>query len=107
MLLIEVFHACGLIPHIDPRPYPHDWHMHRSAERYLGWVDKFAKEVTDREPMAGDIILYKFGRCISHGAIVSSYPMVIHSYIGKGVLESDTTMLPLAPRIAKIYSVWG
>ncbi len=54
-LLVEVFHACGLIPAIDPRPYPPDWHLHRSDERYLEWVRRFARPV--EEPQPGDIVL--------------------------------------------------
>lgn len=107
MFLIEVFHACGHIPHIDPRPYPHDWHLHQAEEQYLGWVRQHAKPVTNREPMAGDIILYKFGKCISHGAIVVDYPQVIHSYLGQGVVLANTLQNPLGKRIAEVYSYWG
>lgn len=81
--LIRVFHAVGLIPDIDPRPYPPDWHLHRDAERYLEWVKQYGRAVMDPHP--GDIALYQFGRCISHGAIVLDWPTVIHSYIGQGV----------------------
>jgi len=34
-------------------------------------------------PEKGDIILWKFGRCFSHGAIVVDYPMIIHAYVGR------------------------
>jgi NlpC/P60 family putative phage cell wall peptidase len=85
MLLVEVFHQVGLIPKIDTRPYPPDWHMHRSEERYLAWVEKYAKPVEDPQP--GDIVVYKFGRCMSHGGIVSDWPKIIHSYFRQGCYE--------------------
>lgn len=106
-LLIKVFHHCGLIPWIDPRPYSRDWHLHRSDEKYLGWVKLYTTPVIGRQPKPGDLILYKFGRCISHGAIVIDYPMVIHSYVGQGVILADTMQEPLASRIAGVYSYWG
>ena len=39
MLLIRIFTDTGLIQPMDPRPYSHQWHLHRSEERYLGWLD--------------------------------------------------------------------
>ena len=37
---------------------------------------------------SGDIALFQFGRCISHGAMIIDYPLLIHAYIGYGVIES-------------------
>ena len=82
MILADVYHAVGLIPYIDPRPYPPDWHMHKSDERYLGWVHQYADRVQTPEP--GDVVLYKYGRCVSHGGIVIDWPTIIHSYSGVG-----------------------
>lgn len=106
MLIAEVFERAGLIPHLDIEYYPMDWHLHRSDERYLGWIAKYAKEV-HREPLPGDIVLHQWGRCISHGAIVIEWPTVIHAYIGQGVVLADGTKEPLASRQRAIYSFWG
>lgn len=106
MLIAEVFERAGLIPHLNIEYYPMDWHLHRGAERYLGWVSKYAKEV-QRDPLPGDIVLHQWGRCISHGAIVIKWPMVIHSYIGQGVVLADGTKEPLAGRQRAIHSFWG
>lgn len=90
MLLIEVYYACGLIPRIDPRPYPPDWHLHRDDERYLGWVARYARPV--EAPQSGDVALYRFGRCVSHGAIVLTWPLVIHAHMREGaVVIADAT----------------
>jgi cell wall-associated NlpC family hydrolase len=107
MFLLEVFERCGLIEHTNIPYYPNDWMLHRSEEKYLGWVKKFGKKVVDREPLAGDVILYKFGRCISHAAIVIDYPLLIHSWAmnNLGVMYIDAQ--EMANRQAAIYSFWG
>lgn len=87
MLLCEVYHACGLIPYEDPRPYPMDWHLNRSEEMYLGGIEKYGVKV--ETPQKGDIALYQFGRTISHGAIVLDWPTIIHSYRGEGVVLAN------------------
>lgn len=107
MFLAEVFARTELIPTLKIDYYPMDWHLHRSEERYLGWVRKYATEVHDRDPLPGDIILYQFGRCISHGSLVISWPTVIHAYIHQGVVKADGTKEPLASRQRAIYSIWG
>lgn len=85
MLLVRVYHAAGLIPDIDPRPYPRDWHLHRDEERYLGWIEQYCHSV-DGEPQPGDVVVYRVGRCFSHGAIVTDWPMVIHAYMDEGAV---------------------
>lgn len=104
-LLIEVYRAAGLVPRIDPRPYPPDWHLHRSAERYLGWVQRYAREIP--APGPGDVALFRFGRCFSHGAIVAEWPRLIHAYIGQGCIWADGTRAPLAGRPVRFFSLWA
>lgn len=105
MILCEVFETVGMVPHIDPRPYPPDWHMHRSEERYLRWVEDYADRVTDPQP--GDVALYQFGRTISHGAIVVNWPTVIHAYRGEGVVLADGEQGTLAGRLAGFWRIRG
>lgn len=105
MILCDVFHAAGLIPYIDPRPYPPDWHMHRSEERYLSWVEKYADPVETPEP--GDVALYRFGRTISHGAIVVAWPTIIHAYRGEGVVLADGEKGVLEGRLAGFWRIRG
>ena len=105
MILCEVYHACGLIPFIDPRPYPMDWMLHRSEERYLGWIAKYGDKVADPQP--GDIALYRFGRCISHGAIVVGWPEVIHAVRGEGVVLGNGTAGQLDGRLVGFWRIRG
>lgn len=78
MLLVRVFHAAGLIPAIDPRPYPADWMLHRDEERYLGWVSQYGDQVESPQP--GDLVVYKVGRCYSHAGIVVAWPEIVHAF---------------------------
>jgi cell wall-associated NlpC family hydrolase len=106
-LLIKVFQACGLVPtDIDPRPYPRDWHLHRSAERYLGWITRYAGPVSTPGP--GDLVTFKYGRCISHGAIVIEWPTIVHAVAqARAVILDNAAQEPLAGRVAGIYSYWA
>ena len=80
----EVFVAMGAVPPFDPRPYPHDWMLHRDDERYRDWVKQFADKV--ETPQAGDLVLFRVGRCFSHGAIVVDHRM-IHADLRAGRVE--------------------
>lgn len=104
-LLCEVYEAVRLIDHYDPGPYPPDWHMHQMWQRYLEHIQKFCDQVDDPQP--GDIVLYHFGKCISHAAIVVEWPTIIHSYIHQGVILQDGTKGSLARRIAGFYRLRG
>jgi cell wall-associated NlpC family hydrolase len=85
MLLVRVFQDAGLVPQFDPRPYDMTWHLHRSEERYLGFIVQHADEVYRPEP--GDIVVYKFGRAYAHGAIVIAWPEIIHAHMSAGNVE--------------------
>ena len=78
MLLVRVYIDTGLIAPFDPRPYPTQWALHQSAERYLEIVESYAHEITG-PPKKGDIVLFKFGRCWAHGAIIIDWPTIIHA----------------------------
>jgi len=90
-----VFEACGLIPHCDPGEYPHDWHLHQDEERYLEHVERFCDRLPDgMQPLPGDLILFRYGRCISHGALVVEWPLIIHACVGQGVILEYVSQSP-------------
>jgi cell wall-associated NlpC family hydrolase len=103
MLLCEVYRVCGLIPFIDPRPYPPDWHLHRGEERYLHWVEDYADPV--ESPAPGDVALYKFGRAVSHGGIVVDWPLIVHADIREGVVLADGTQGRLDGKLSGFWRV--
>lgn len=100
-LICEVYEKVGLMNHLDPRPYPQDWHLHQMGERYLEHVKSVCFEVEDPQP--GDIVLYKVGLCASHAGIVIEWPMIIHSFLKSGVILQDGTKGSMARRIVGFY----
>jgi cell wall-associated NlpC family hydrolase len=128
MLLLEVYERVGLIPHlalaevvVDPAgqiaKYPPDWMLHRDEERYLEIVERFARKLPRGEsvaPLDGDIALYRWGRTISHGAIVDRWPRIIHAYSRSGWVEYGEgdrgevggPGLDGKPRLAGFWSLW-
>jgi len=80
MLLVRVYCDLGLVEPFDPRPYPRDWHLHRGEERYLDFL--FARTIEVAAPAPGDVILFRYGRCFSHGGIVTiADPLtIVHAF---------------------------
>jgi len=144
MLLVRVFCDLKLCPQFDPRPYPPDWHLHRSEERYLGFVFDRAQEVAaplfsiarspgDAESAAaqaaksgeragavgdramavkpGDVAVFKFGRCYSHGGIVvETDPLaIVHAYAPSRCVVEDrlAQCAALASRAPRFFSYWA
>lgn len=110
-LLIGVYAGAGIISDIDTGHYPFDWHLHRSEELYLSWVQKYCDITTD-DPKPGDIAVFCFGRCVSHAGIVAEWPRMIHSYVGMGVIESNINEAILCKnngesRLVGVYRVRG
>ena len=76
-------------------------------------------ELLTRAILPGDIALWRFGRCFSHGAIVVDWPVVIHAYLGRPcVLEDAAKAVWLShvgesgeagnrPRPRRFFSYWG
>lgn len=105
MLLVRIYGSVGVIPNdLDPRPYPSDWHLHRSDEVYLGWVTQYGTVV--QAPAPGDVAMYRFGRCYSHGSIVVAENTVVHSYLKRGVELASMLHDPLADRDVTYYTLW-
>ncbi|HLH50135.1 MAG TPA: hypothetical protein VKV96_12395 [Roseiarcus sp.] len=118
MLLVRVFVDLGLVEPFDPRPYAPDWHLHRGEERYLGHLLARAHAVARPEP--GDIVLFRYGRCYSHGGIVTGGAVGDRGYSGltivhafhpaKIVLEEEVGRnAELAARLAdaRYFSLWS
>lgn len=101
--LLQVYNRAGIIPVVDTGYYPQDWHLHQHGEKYLKELMRHAVKV-DRDPLPGDIIMFKWGRCAAHGAIVLEWPRVIHSYVEQGVIISDVLSDPeLTKRMVGVY----
>ncbi len=111
MLLVRVYCDLGLVEPFDPRPYTRDWHLHRSEERYLGFLLARARVIP--RPQAADVILFRYGRCFSHGGIVTvPEPLtIVHAFAPAGrVIEEELSHnAELFARLgqARFASYWG
>ena len=106
MLPAAVYRAAGLIPDLAVGPYPPDWHLHRDAERYLDIVTDHAAEVP-APTGPGDLVLYRWGRCFAHGAIVIAWPEIVHAVIHVGVIRDRGDAGRLAGRPRRFFTLWG
>jgi NlpC/P60 family putative phage cell wall peptidase len=103
-LLCAVYEACGLVAPIATGTYATDWHLHRSEEIYASSCSRYAQRVD--APRLGDVALYKFGRCFSHGGIVVDHDLVLHAYLGRGVIMTRFSEDPLMGREVQFFSPW-
>lgn len=110
MLIVRVFVDTGLCAPFDPRPYQPDWHLHRGQERYLGFVFDRCAEVETALP--GDVIVFRYGRCYSHGGIVTkANPLtIVHAFWpAQIVMEeelSQNVQLADEKRAKRAFSYW-
>ena len=106
---LAVYLACGVVPpETDPGPYPTQWHLHRSEELYVAQVLRLAREIAPHAVQPGDLMLWRYGRTFSHGALALTRPRVIHAVRGAGVTLDDMTVNEeLRTRAVRAFSVWG
>jgi NlpC/P60 family putative phage cell wall peptidase len=108
MLLVAVFRDSGLVPQdLDPRPYAPDWHLHRNEEKFLGWLQQYAEQV--ERPGPGDVVVWRYGRTYSHGAIVvGEAGEIVHAYKNAGcVVRGHLHETELAQRQQLAWRVRG
>jgi NlpC/P60 family putative phage cell wall peptidase len=111
MLLVRVYCDLGLVEPFDPRPYTRDWMLHRDEERYLGFLLARARAVAS--PAPGDVALFRYGRCYSHGGIVTRRdPLtIVHAFApARRVVEEELVHnVELFQRVrdARFASLWG
>jgi cell wall-associated NlpC family hydrolase len=118
-LVLEAFAGAGLEERFDAGPYSHDWHLHRSEEKYLEVVECYMRRVDDSEASIdsrgysfhckpADVLMFRVGRTFSHAAIVTRWPYIIHSsYPARMVEEVSVIRTPMAERFMRVYSYWG
>jgi cell wall-associated NlpC family hydrolase len=85
--------------------------LHSNAEVYLNYVLAHAHEI-DGPPKPADVVMFRFGRVYSHGAIVIDWPRVVHSLSPEGVRIENVERCTLGPRAMaklprKYFSLWG
>jgi len=110
-LLCAVYEACGLVDHVDTGFYAPDWHLHRSQELFVQTLAPHAVQQSAGAPLLpGDVLVFKFGRTFSHGAICAGqdsdgHSLLLHSYILRGVILSGLHEQPLHARQYQHWSI--
>jgi cell wall-associated NlpC family hydrolase len=90
MLLLETYSRAGLIEAFDPGAYPDQFGLHRSEEQFMAFVTRYATEI--EAPVPGGCVLFRFGRCYSHGGIMVTDTRLIHAVKREGrVAYADLT----------------
>jgi hypothetical protein len=116
MLLVRCAVDTGLVPAFDPRPYSPRWHVHRGEEKFIDFLVKLgAREI--KTPRLGDVLVWQFGRCYGHGAILVNREEVVHSYgaakmcivsrLDEPTLNSVAIRGKDYPRPVRYFDVWA
>lgn len=117
MLLTRSAVDTGLLAPFDPRPYSPRWHLHRSEEKFIDWIVGRFGAVEVQEPRVGDVIVWHFGRCFSHGGILINSQEVVHAYYAAGMTLVSRRDEPLlasipvfgssTPRPVRYFDLWS
>lgn len=87
----RVYHAVGLMPAIEIPNYSPQFLLHSDKELYLDIVEAHGIGIQG-DPLPGDFVIWKFGRCFSHGAIVIQWPRIIHAHKPAGGVILDDAL---------------
>lgn len=87
-LIAACAYEAGLCPKLELPFYTFQWNVNQSDEAYLNVVRQYMHEVpTHTGP--GDIVVWKFGKTFSHGAIIVQWPIIIHALVNDKVTYED------------------
>jgi hypothetical protein len=103
----QVLVNCGLITGQQLPVVLEGFNLHRNEEILLGILQQVCHEVKGREPLPGDIVVYRYGRLACHLAFVKEWPIIIHAFTGCCVMEDNGAEQELIKRLTGVYSVWG
>jgi NlpC/P60 family putative phage cell wall peptidase len=103
--LVRVFVDSGIVEPFETGKYDAQWYLHKSEERYLGWVAKYAHRIEASEVKPADIMMFRFGRCAAHGAIVLDEQRMIHSYQPAGCVEITERWTALRGQFDSFWSL--
>lgn len=118
-LLLEAHVGAGLADRFAVEAYPHDWHMHRNEERFLATLESYLGRVGDSEEsirdrgddfrvLPGNVLIWRFGRTFSHGAIAAQWPNIIHASFPAGCCLEESVMGGiLEEKPMRVYSFWN
>lgn len=105
MFIMGVFSNIGLVKKEIPKFYPEDWAFHKpEGEKFDSAVKKNCTEIKKEDLKPGDVILYKFGKCLSHASIFVEDDIIIHSEKPIGVNMCNRSNTRWFSREQKYYT---
>lgn len=108
-LLVAVYEALGLVEDVVLEPYNAEWFLHRTDEKFLAGVAAYCTRVGGLTVpvLPGDLVLFRYGRAVSHGAIAVDSGMVVHAVrqVGRVTLEELGPGAPLAERRDSVWRI--
>ena len=79
-LLIGIMKAIGIGPNYEIRKYPIDWCLHGMADNHVvKELMKLATPISKSATKAGDVLIFKWGRCESHVGIKIKDDLFLHT----------------------------
>jgi cell wall-associated NlpC family hydrolase len=115
--ILATYQDAGLLGAMALPDYSPQWHLNQGGELYLEALAGRFVEIPG-PPQPGDLVLWRFGRSFSHGAIAIEWPLVIHALWGACVQLDDAsranrlTTVGLGepgqgkPRPTRFFSYW-
>jgi cell wall-associated NlpC family hydrolase len=90
-LLYMVYNSFGLIPDMPLEARSSRWFVSNKDQSYLTTILSLAKEITEGEVGAGDLVLFRQPdyEIFHHAGIVIAWPTIIHAVRGLGVCMAD------------------
>jgi len=79
-LIIGCLQEMGYLAGYKLRYYPHDWNLHAMADDFIQHeLSGVADLIPNNKVKRGDILIFRFGKCPAHSAVLTSFPTFIHS----------------------------
>ena len=75
-----VYQALGHVPKGIIPPYSPQFLMHQTDDPFLREIAPYTVEIAPDEAQMGDMVIFKFGRCYSHSALIIAWPKIIHAH---------------------------
>jgi len=106
-LLVAVYESLGLVEDVQLAPYNAGWFLHHSDELFLAGIAAYCHRVGGimAPQLPGDILLFRYGRAVSHGGIIASAGSVVHAERRTGVVTLEECG-PGSAMSGKLDSVW-
>lgn len=103
-LILASYAAADIALDIQPAQCSRDWFAHAEDRRFIDPMRAIAREV--EFPLPGDCVLFFIGKSWAHAAIVTQWPMVVHSKWNSGVQFCDASQYELAKLPKLFFSPW-